>query len=93
MPKNPESAEAWLKYSAGAKVQAQVAKFNTYTPANLQSCKALGAAACKELHADGNVAYLNKIKFWKTPLSNCGNGKTNCVPYSQWVAKWTSIKG
>jgi putative spermidine/putrescine transport system substrate-binding protein len=92
-PKNPECAEAWLKYSAGAKVQAQVAKFNTYTPANLQSCKALGAASCKELHADGNVAYLNKIKFWKTPLSDCGNGKTNCVPYSQWVAKWTSIKG
>ena len=55
--------------------------------------KALGAAACKELHADGNIAYLNKIKFWKTPLSNCGNGKSDCASYSQWVAKWTSIKG
>ena len=43
--------------------------------------------------ADGDTAYLNRIKFWKTPLANCGNGKTNCAPYSQWVAKWTSIKG
>ena len=70
-----------------------MAKFNTYTPANLQSCKALGAALCKSLHADGDVAYLNRIKFWKTPLSDCGNGKTDCAPYSEWVAKWTSIKG
>src|SRR3954453_5366067 len=43
-PKNPDCAQAWLAYSAGAKVQAEVAKFNTYTPANQQSCKALGAA-------------------------------------------------
>ncbi len=48
-PKNPECAQAWLEYSAGAKVQAEVAKFNTYTPANLQSCKALGASLCKSL--------------------------------------------
>ena len=43
-PKNQPCAEAWLKYASGAKVQAEVAKFNTYTPANLQSCKALGNA-------------------------------------------------
>jgi putative spermidine/putrescine transport system substrate-binding protein len=91
-PKNPDCAQAWLRYAAGAKVQAQVAKFNTYTPANLQSCKALGSL-CAALHADGDTAYLNRIKFWKTPLSACGNGKTNCMPYAQWVAKWTSIKG
>ena len=84
-PKNLPCAQAWLKYAAGAKVQAEVAKFNTYTPANLQSCKALGATLCKSLHADGDTAYLNRIKFWKTPLSDCGNGKTDCEPYSAWV--------
>ena len=91
-PKNQPCAEAWLKYASGAKVQAEVAKFNTYTPANLQSCKALGAL-CKQLHADGDTAYLNRIKFWKTPLSDCGNGKNECAPYSEWVQAWTSIKG
>ena len=92
-PKNLPCAQAWLKYAAGAKVQAEVAKFNTYTPANLQSCKALGATLCKQLHADGDTAYLNRIKFWKTPLSDCGNGKNECAPYSEWVQAWTSIKG
>ena len=62
-------------------------------PANLQSCKALGATLCKQLHADGDTAYLNRIKFWKTPLSDCGNGKNECAPYSEWVQAWTSIKG
>ena len=92
-PKNLPCAQAWLKYASGAKVQAEVAKFNTYTPANLQSCKALGATLCKQLHADGDTAYLNRIKFWKTPLSDCGNGKNECAPYSEWVQAWTSIKG
>jgi len=92
-PKNLPCAQAWLKYSAGAKVQAEVAKFNTYTPANLQSCKILGAALCASLHANGDSSYLDRIKFWKTPLSDCGNGKTNCEPYSAWVNAWTSIKG
>ena len=59
-----------------------MAKFNTYTPANLLSCKALGKTLCTALHADGDSAYLNRIKFWKTPLSDCGNGKTDCMPYS-----------
>ena len=44
-------------------------------------------------HADGDTAYLNRIKFWKTPLSDCGNGKNDCAPYSEWVQAWTSIKG
>ncbi len=92
-PKNEACAQAWLAYSSKASVQAQVAKYNTYTPASLDSCKALGTSLCTQLHANGNVAYLNKISFWKTPLSNCGNGKTDCIPYSQWVAAWTSIKG
>ena len=67
-------------------MQAEVAKFNTYTPANLQSCKILGATLCTSLHADGDSAYLDRIKFWKTPLSDCGNGKTDCEPYSAWVS-------
>ncbi|MDX6535942.1 MAG: hypothetical protein QOD37_283, partial [Gaiellales bacterium] len=24
---------------------------------------------------------------------NCGNGKNDCAPYSEWVQAWTSIKG
>lgn len=30
---------------------------------------------------------------WKTPLADCGNGKTDCMDYNQWQQAWTEIKG
>ena len=38
-------------------------------------------------------AYFQTIKFWKTPLAQCGNGKNDCVPFQQWVSAWTQITG
>ena len=70
-----------------------MAKFIGYTAANLQSCKALGATLCKSLHADGDTAYLNGIKFWKTPLSDCGDGNNDCGLIPNGQQAWTSIKG
>ncbi len=29
-------------------------------------------------------AYYTRIKFWKTPIADCGNGKNNCMAYTQW---------
>ena len=32
-----------------------------------------------------------RIKFWKTPVADCGNGKSDCTDYSEWQQKWTEI--
>ena len=32
-------------------------------------------------------SYFKTIKFWKTPLAQCGNGKNDCVPFQQWVRR------
>ena len=34
-----------------------------------------------------------KIKFWKTPIADCGNGQNNCMNYTQWQQAWTQMKG
>ncbi len=39
------------------------------------------------------LAYFDKIKFWKTPISTCDNGKNDCVDYTQWQQAWTEMKG
>ena len=33
-----------------------------------------------------------KIAFWRTPVANCGGGRT-CVPYYRWVSDYIAILG
>jgi putative spermidine/putrescine transport system substrate-binding protein len=33
-----------------------------------------------------------RIWFWRTPVSNCGGGRT-CVPYYRWVTDYIAILG
>ena len=32
--------------------------------------------SCAQYHADAPASYFDSIKFWKTPIADCGNGKT-----------------
>jgi putative spermidine/putrescine transport system substrate-binding protein len=94
---HPNCAYMWDKWVSTPKVQAMQALSFGETPVNSKACaemEALQAGSCAQYHADQTgAAYFNSIKFWKTPLADCGNGQNNCVPYDQWVSAWTTIKG
>ena len=49
--------------------------------------------SCAKYHADAPLSYFRKIYFWKTPISDCGNGKKDCMDYTKWQQAWTAIKG
>jgi putative spermidine/putrescine transport system substrate-binding protein len=86
--KHSNCAYRWMKYASTAKVQGEVANFYGTPPGNAKACAFTDF--CKQYPA----SYLQKIKFWKTPQADCGNGKTDCVPYTRWVSAWTSeVKG
>ena len=53
----------------------------------------LSPGSREQYHANAPAAYFDRIKFWKTPSADCGNGKTNCIDYSKWQQAWTEIKG
>jgi putative spermidine/putrescine transport system substrate-binding protein len=53
----------------------------------------LSKGSCAQYHADAPASYFNQIKFWKTPVADCGNGKTDCIPYSGWQKAWTELRG
>jgi putative spermidine/putrescine transport system substrate-binding protein len=44
-------------------------------------------------HCGASKKYFNSIKFWKTPIANCGNGQNNCMDYTKWQQAWTEMKG
>jgi putative spermidine/putrescine transport system substrate-binding protein len=93
---HPNCAYKWMQWATTPKVQAQQAVYFGETPANKLACPImdqLAKGACAAYHANAPEAYFQTIKFWKTPLAQCGNGKNDCVPFQQWTNAWTQITG
>jgi putative spermidine/putrescine transport system substrate-binding protein len=93
---HPNCAYKWMQWATTPKVQAEQAVYFGETPANQLACPImdqLQQGACAAYHANAPEAYFQTIKFWKTPLAQCGDGRNNCVPFQQWVTAWTQITG
>jgi putative spermidine/putrescine transport system substrate-binding protein len=94
--KHPNCAVQWIKWVSTPKVQAQQAIYFGETPANMKACAVmdkLSKGSCKQYHANAPASYFRTIKFWKTPVADCGNGKKDCMDYGKWQQAWTDIKG
>jgi putative spermidine/putrescine transport system substrate-binding protein len=93
---HPNCAYKWMQWVTTPKVQAQQAVYFGETPASKLACPimdSLQKGACGAYHANAPASYYQTLKFWKTPLAQCGNGKNDCVPFQQWVSAWTQITG
>jgi putative spermidine/putrescine transport system substrate-binding protein len=89
-------AYLWMKHVSTPKVQAQQAIYFGETPANTKACAEMdkmSPGSCKQYHADADASYFNQIKFWKTPVADCGNGDNDCMDYTKWQQAWTEIRG
>jgi putative spermidine/putrescine transport system substrate-binding protein len=53
----------------------------------------LSPGSAKQYHCGESADYFNSIKFWKTPITDCGGGKLECKDYNEWTAAWQEIKG
>lgn len=93
---HPNCAYKWMQYISTPTPQAQQALSFGETPANSKACAVMNTlekGGCARLHADKPDSYFESLKFWKTPLAQCGNGQDNCVPFQKWVDAWTQITG
>lgn len=94
--KHPNCAYKFMAYASTPKVQAQQAIYFGETPVNGKACPEMDAqqaGSCAKYHLDAPASYLKSIKFWKTPLQQCGDGSTGCTSYTDWQQKWQEIKG
>ena len=87
--------ERWLAWTSSASVQAQAAEWNVTAPANPEACAALrravGAAAETLAYGEcGNVAFLRSLALWRTPSSECGDGRGDCMDYRAWLRAWAA---
>jgi putative spermidine/putrescine transport system substrate-binding protein len=93
---HPNCAYKWMQWATTPKVQAEEADYFGETPANRLACPIMDKiqkGSCAAYHANAPQSYFTTIKFWKTPLAQCGNGKSNCVAFQQWISAWTQITG
>jgi putative spermidine/putrescine transport system substrate-binding protein len=94
--KHPNCSYKWMQWITSAKVQAQQATFYGETPVNKKACaimNTISKGSCTQLSANAPEAYYRSIKFWKTPVKACGNGKNDCMDLKAWTTAWTQIKG
>jgi putative spermidine/putrescine transport system substrate-binding protein len=92
--KHPSCAYKWVNWVSKPEIQAEQAISFGETPANTKACpfmEQIKQGSCVKYHANAPSAYFESIKFWKTPVKDCGNGKTDCTDYSVWQKKWTEI--
>jgi putative spermidine/putrescine transport system substrate-binding protein len=94
--KDPNCAYKWVNWVSSPKVQAEQAISYGETPVNTKACpymEKIQKGSCGLYHADAPSTYFDSIKFWKTPVAECGNGQSDCMDYSKWQQKWTEVTG
>jgi putative spermidine/putrescine transport system substrate-binding protein len=93
---HPNCAYLWMKYVTTPNVEAQQALVFGETPVNPKACPfmdKLDAGSCAKYHLNEPLSYYDTIKFWKTPIPDCGNGDNSCVDYNDWQKAWTEVTG
>jgi putative spermidine/putrescine transport system substrate-binding protein len=93
--RHPNCAYLWMAYTATPQVQASQALLFGETPVNSQACAAMNIAvsgSCAKYHADATASDLKAMRFWKTPLAQCG-ASDPCVAYDEWISAWNAIRG
>jgi len=94
---HPNCAYKWMQYVTTPAVEAKQALVFGETPVNPKACPFMNAmqkGSCAAYHLNEPVSYYAKIKFWKTPIAQCGWQKgSSCMDYNAWQQAWTQITG
>jgi putative spermidine/putrescine transport system substrate-binding protein len=88
---HPNCSYMWLEHSINPKLQGDLAAWFGSVPAVPAACKGnqlLTDAGCER----NGFKEFDRIWFWRTPVADCGGGRT-CVPYYRWVTDYIAILG
>ena len=97
---HPNCMLEWMKYTLQPEVQSQVALWYGAAASNPKACDLVRTALGKDGDLTdtvrygecGNVEFLKSLYLWKTPQADCGDGKTDCMDYSEWQDRWTAVR-
>jgi len=88
---HPNCAYLWMEHSLDKKLQGDLSSWFGSVPVVPEACKGnalLGEGGCET----NGAKEFDRIWFWRTPVANCGAGRT-CVPYYRWVTDYIAVLG
>ena len=80
-----------MEHSINHKLQGDLAAWFGSVPVVPAACKGNALLGDKGCERNG-INEFDRIWFWRTPVANCGGGRT-CVPYYRWVTDYIAILG
>ena len=89
---HPNCAYKWMEWSLNSKVQGDLAAWFQNIPVRLDACEGnelLGPDGC----VNNGLNDFDKIWWWRTPTTDCGDGRMECVPYHEWVTSYVAVIG
>ena len=92
--KNPNCAYLWMNHIVSPAANAGVAEWFGEAPSNAKSCALTSDPNhCATFHA-ADDAYWADVYYWNTATEACLDGRTDvkCIPYSEWVKAWSSLR-
>lgn len=91
---HPNCMKLWMDWIASPWANAQVAVWFGEAPSNAKSCELEGMAEhCATFHATEDD-YWTDVWYWTTATEECLDGRTDvtCVPYTEWVNAWNTLR-
>lgn len=87
---HPNCAYRWLNHSLSVTLQGDLAAWFGSVPVVPAACTGNALLTDTGCQTNGSESF-DRVHFWKTPLGDCGDGRTNCIPYYTWSASFLSI--
>lgn len=92
--KNPNCAYLWMNHIASPVANAGVSEWFGEAPSNAKACDlTANKDHCTIFHA-ADETYWEDVYYWNTATETCLDGRTDvkCIPYSEWVKAWSSLR-
>jgi putative spermidine/putrescine transport system substrate-binding protein len=92
--KHPNCGYMWMNHIVSPKANAAVAEWFGEAPSNAKACGLTSDKNfCTTFHA-ADQAYWKDVYYWNTATQACLDGRKDvkCVPYSEWVKAWSSLR-
>lgn len=92
--KHPNCGYMWMDHIASPQANAAVAEWFGEAPSNAKACDLTSDKTFCETYHAADAAYWTDVYYWNTPTETCLDGRAEgtCVPYSEWVKAWSSLR-
>ena len=90
---HPNCAYKWFEHQLSSNLQSDLSVWFGAVPSVPAACTDKRGMQTAEGCAENGLDDFDRIRFWRTPVADCAQGKGACVPYYRWVSDYVGVIG